>query len=962
MTMRGVNGYLTVLVAALVLSGFGGTAAMAAVDIGVTSAVRPDATGTPPQGDSRILYVGLDVSANERIETGPSGQTHLLFRDGSALTIGPNASMVLDTFVYDTDRKEGELVVSVSKGLFRFVGGRLSKKKPVLFKTPTAVIGIRGGVAMMDIGGGGSSTVTMLFGDEVFMDNGQARQTMNRPGFAITQTSGGGINPPVQATDQDLAGNLNRLEDPQGDNDESDGVGLGNIAPAAGGPAVNDQDVSDSQISELGSSNAPTELAPDDPGAALALGDAGGNGTVDGDLAEASQREALDSESEGDADSGGDDTVSGDSGIADSSAGGSAGSTSSAGSSTSASTGITLASVGGRGRCCESNATGTDDSLAARNFTLTDASVVDGVLTATGGSGTFTLSFPGAGETTLTASDDSGTVFDQFADVQAGSVYVSSAEDFAVYELRSDADGSMRGLIVAGQPTSAANFPTSGFTSYTVLDDFTLADAPVATAVPFVDNIYDSGITADGSRAYIAWDNAESGSHRAFALGRVVIYGSAGSAQESGASVIAGSVLTGGSGNPYIAALMRGSSHEGSAFKGTFQFHGQATSLPTAGGEHFYGAAGPENFLLGGGSPNGGGEPTFDAVNYETGGQTAMTELYPNTIGVSGSHASSSPNGTRTTQTLRGYAGGLFIQHTGGSTAIGGTDRLVTETIGSTAPGLVINTNDMLSRVDVALNGYDDNGDSFQLNFGSLTSANANSAFIDDKIFVAIEDTAGRGDFGGEAISSGTGYFTTAHNLQTSGLIPSGVSLCSCEYLTWGFLGFDVNNSAAERKDAGHLVTWIAGSPVTDTGRFPMGVSATYQGHVWGTVYNGTDTYQAVGSLTMSVSGVGNGVVNVDSGTIANFDGGSYSLTDGTGGLEVVPAGIFHANATLTARNGYAAGDIQGRVTGNFFGPGSMPENLGGNFWLNKVQGNGATYQAGGTAMAAKSAQTMGGN
>ena len=97
-----------------------------------------------------MLYIGLGVQANERIETGRAGQTHLLFRDGSTLTVGPNSSLQLDKFVYDPDAKDGQLVVSTSKGLLRFVGGRISKKRPVLFKTPSAVIGIRGGIALIE--------------------------------------------------------------------------------------------------------------------------------------------------------------------------------------------------------------------------------------------------------------------------------------------------------------------------------------------------------------------------------------------------------------------------------------------------------------------------------------------------------------------------------------------------------------------------------------------------------------------------------------------------------------------------------------------------------------------------------------------------------------------------------------------------------------------------------------------
>ncbi len=110
----------------------------------MAAAVNPAATGTPPAQDERVLTVGTNVFTQERIVTGERGQAQMLFLDESALTIGPNSDMVLDEFVYDPDAQTGSLVINATKGVFRLVGGKISKKNPVLLKTPTATIGIRG--------------------------------------------------------------------------------------------------------------------------------------------------------------------------------------------------------------------------------------------------------------------------------------------------------------------------------------------------------------------------------------------------------------------------------------------------------------------------------------------------------------------------------------------------------------------------------------------------------------------------------------------------------------------------------------------------------------------------------------------------------------------------------------------------------------------------------------------------
>lgn len=291
---------LRVLVCALTVMAVLPAPASASRDIGVTAAVRPDVLGTPPEQESRILHVGTDLSENERVETSAIGQTHLLFRDGSSLSIGPRASVVLDKFVYDPETKTGELVVSASKGVLRFVGGRISKTRPVLIKTPTAVIGVRGGVAMMSIAdpqqnpGQPPATVTMLYGEEVFMESGGNRQTMRRPGFTMSQTPDGGFTPPAPVTQQQLNEQLATLEDPPPPPEDDGPQALGDIAPAAGG-GVSDNDVAQTQLSELGSGNDPSDVSSEPQSTPPAsTSSSAGDGTTE----DASQNLAMESTEE----------------------------------------------------------------------------------------------------------------------------------------------------------------------------------------------------------------------------------------------------------------------------------------------------------------------------------------------------------------------------------------------------------------------------------------------------------------------------------------------------------------------------------------------------------------------------------------------------------------------------------------------------------------------------------------
>jgi trimeric autotransporter adhesin len=59
----------------------GALAAAAQERVGISSAVNPDARGTPPGAAARRLVIGQAVVFNEHIATGDGGQTQLLFLD-----------------------------------------------------------------------------------------------------------------------------------------------------------------------------------------------------------------------------------------------------------------------------------------------------------------------------------------------------------------------------------------------------------------------------------------------------------------------------------------------------------------------------------------------------------------------------------------------------------------------------------------------------------------------------------------------------------------------------------------------------------------------------------------------------------------------------------------------------------------------------------------------------------------
>jgi len=177
--------------------------------VGVTGAVNPNTTGTPPGATVHALGTGNDVVFNERITTEASGQADILFVDRSALTVGPNSDLVIDEFVYSPDTGTGKLAASATKGVFRFVGGALSKNPDsVTIKTPAAIVGVRGGVILYAINANGGGTLYFLYGDQASLDTSSGHKELRRRSWAIDVGADGKIGDAHPADPAALAGLL----------------------------------------------------------------------------------------------------------------------------------------------------------------------------------------------------------------------------------------------------------------------------------------------------------------------------------------------------------------------------------------------------------------------------------------------------------------------------------------------------------------------------------------------------------------------------------------------------------------------------------------------------------------------------------------------------------------------------------------------------------------------------------
>ncbi len=181
----------SVAIAALVVAG------PAAANVGVTSATAGDPLGQPPAQQERVLRVGIDVQARERVTTGADDRAHLVFLDGTALTVGPNSSLTIDKYVFDPAGRTGEVVLGATKGVFRLVGGAISKTGEMKVVTPSATVGIRGGIATIAVSDRGATTATFLHGKSMTVSGQGQSQIATRSGSLIQIDSGRAPTPPT---------------------------------------------------------------------------------------------------------------------------------------------------------------------------------------------------------------------------------------------------------------------------------------------------------------------------------------------------------------------------------------------------------------------------------------------------------------------------------------------------------------------------------------------------------------------------------------------------------------------------------------------------------------------------------------------------------------------------------------------------------------------------------------------
>ena len=195
--------------------------------IGVASAVNKNTTDLTLEQERKLIDAGYEIIQNHTIETDGIGRAQMLLLDGTAFSVGPNSSVVLDKFIYNPETAEGSLEVT-ARGILRIVGGKVTKKQPALIRTNSATVGIRGGIGIVQTNGS-QTNATFLYGTEMtvtpncvdldtFGDqcSPDFATTVTEPGFSVSvESEDSEPSEPVQVTEESLDAIQEELEAPE---------------------------------------------------------------------------------------------------------------------------------------------------------------------------------------------------------------------------------------------------------------------------------------------------------------------------------------------------------------------------------------------------------------------------------------------------------------------------------------------------------------------------------------------------------------------------------------------------------------------------------------------------------------------------------------------------------------------------------------------------------------------------
>jgi len=201
--------------------------------LAATNGVISARDSTKPYPKTRVLTNGSKILFKDELTTGRGVKAQIILKDNSTFALGGEAKFVLDEFVYNPKQSNNHVGVTVAKGAFKFVSGKIAKKnnEAMKVKAGNAIIAVRGTEVLGTVSTEGNSlyllsgaidvqslsmdcTATQSISNPFPIETdgslstmslmranapGDCLRTISRPGLMVTSNSAGLISEPFRA-------------------------------------------------------------------------------------------------------------------------------------------------------------------------------------------------------------------------------------------------------------------------------------------------------------------------------------------------------------------------------------------------------------------------------------------------------------------------------------------------------------------------------------------------------------------------------------------------------------------------------------------------------------------------------------------------------------------------------------------------------------------------------------------
>jgi len=137
--------------------------------------------------------VGDPVYKGDVVSTGADGRVGIVFSDGTTFNVSSNARMVLNEFIYDPKGSSNSVLISLTKGTFTFIAGKVAKTGDMKIDTPVATMGIRGTTPHVEIRDDGTVFSTLIEDknaiEKLGSPRGRARRAAAAPSSSVPTAS-----------------------------------------------------------------------------------------------------------------------------------------------------------------------------------------------------------------------------------------------------------------------------------------------------------------------------------------------------------------------------------------------------------------------------------------------------------------------------------------------------------------------------------------------------------------------------------------------------------------------------------------------------------------------------------------------------------------------------------------------------------------------------------------------------